>query len=177
MGTRHDLPERVPAPSVSALLPPINVPGEAMTRHALYLTFAIFTACNTTSTAPPPTTTTTATTTTSPPTTVTSVPATVPPKPAVVEAPRARSGSAVPAGLGASDVLACIRRYESGGNYRARNAHGHSGAYQFDRKTWASVGGSGEAADAPPEEQDVRAAELYRRRGLQPWPTPSRRCR
>lgn len=73
-------------------------------------------------------------------------------------------------------MLACLRRHESGGNYTARNGHGHTGAYQFDRSTWASVGGTGEAADASPEEQDARAAELLRQRGLQPW-SVRERCR
>lgn len=47
----------------------------------------------------------------------------------------------------------------------------------FDDRTWAGVGGTGHASDAPPAEQDTRAARLLEQRGLQPWPTPSRRCR
>ena len=74
-------------------------------------------------------------------------------------------------------VLACIRSYESGGDYEAVSASGtYRGAYQFDRPTWASVGGSGDPAAAPAAEQDARAWALYQSRGLAPWPTPARRC-
>ncbi|NDH11670.1 MAG: hypothetical protein EBY44_08100 [Actinobacteria bacterium] len=41
---------------------------------------------------------------------------------------------------------------------------------QFDYPTWQAVGGTGDPAVAPPEEQDARARELYARRGPQPWP-------
>jgi hypothetical protein len=74
-------------------------------------------------------------------------------------------------------LLACIRSYESGGDYGAVSASGaYRGAYQFDRSTWASVGGSGDPAAAPDGEQDARAWALYQSRGLVPWPTPARRC-
>lgn len=67
-------------------------------------------------------------------------------------------------------TLDVIRKRESGGNYSAVSPSGrHRGAYQFDQRTWESVGGSGDPAAAPPEEQDARAAELMRRRGTQPW--------
>jgi Transglycosylase-like domain len=36
--------------------------------------------------------------------------------------------------------------------------------------TWASVGGSGNPAEASEEEQDYRAALLYSRAGSSPWP-------
>lgn len=66
--------------------------------------------------------------------------------------------------------LEVIRLRESGGRYDAVSPSGkYRGAYQFDRSTWASVGGSGDPAAAPPDEQDARAAELMRRRGTQPW--------
>lgn len=44
------------------------------------------------------------------------------------------------------------------------------GLYQFDLTTWLSVGGSGNPADATPEEQTRRALLLYDERGWQPWP-------
>ena len=70
--------------------------------------------------------------------------------------------------------LAAIRDCESGGNYAAVSANGtYRGAYQFDRQTWAAVGGSGDPAAASPEEQDQRAAALHRRRGGSPWPSCS----
>src|SRR3982751_3865870 len=61
--------------------------------------------------------------------------------------------------------LARIAQCESGGNPRAVNPNGHYGKYQFDTRTWASVGGSGNPANAPEAEQDKRAAILYSRRG------------
>ncbi len=67
--------------------------------------------------------------------------------------------------------LARIRACESGGDYSARSASGRfGGAYQFDRATFASVGGSGDPATASPAEQDRAAARLYSQRGAQPWP-------
>lgn len=71
-------------------------------------------------------------------------------------------------------VLAKIRRCESRGNYSIVSASGkYRGAYQFDRRTWAGVGGSGDPAAAPPYEQDYRALMLYRSRGGGPWPNCS----
>jgi hypothetical protein len=67
-------------------------------------------------------------------------------------------------------TLFVIRQRESGGNYAAVSTTGkYRGAYQFDARTWASVGGTGDPAAASPEEQDARAAKLMRRRGTQPW--------
>ncbi len=80
--------------------------------------------------------------------------------------PRAVTPSAPRGGC----TLEAIRRMESGGRYDAVSASGkYRGAYQFDRSTWASVGGTGDPAAASPAEQDARAAELMRRRGTQPW--------
>lgn len=68
-------------------------------------------------------------------------------------------------------VLAAIRSCESGGNYRIINSSGtYFGAYQFNLAAWAEVGGSGLPSDAPPREQDERAASLYRIHGSSPWP-------
>ncbi|MGI8796023.1 MAG: transglycosylase family protein [Acidimicrobiia bacterium] len=67
--------------------------------------------------------------------------------------------------------LACIRECESHGNYGAVSSSGtYRGAYQFDQRTWESVGGTGDPAAAPPEEQDARAAALYGQSGSSPWP-------
>ena len=46
----------------------------------------------------------------------------------------------------------------------------YGGAYQFDRQTWQSVGGSGNPAAASPAEQDARASQLLSQRGSNPWP-------
>lgn len=84
----------------------------------------------------------------------------------------ARAGRTVRSG----DPLARIRACESGSNYQARSASGrYRGAYQFDRGTWASVGGSGDPAAAPPAEQDQRARMLHARSGGAAWPVCSGR--
>jgi exonuclease VII small subunit len=64
-----------------------------------------------------------------------------------------------------------LRQCESGGNYQAISSGGtYRGAYQFDYRTWQSMGGSGDPAAASPAEQDLRAQMLFDRRGAQPWP-------
>lgn len=74
-----------------------------------------------------------------------------------------------------SATLARIRNCESGGDYGAVSASGrYRGAYQFDRGTWGSVGGSGDPAAASPDEQDYRALILLRQRGTRPWPVCGR---
>jgi LysM repeat protein len=72
---------------------------------------------------------------------------------------------------GGGGNLAAIRACESGGNYGAVSPDGlYRGAYQFDRPTWQSVGGSGDPAAASPAEQDARASQLWSQRGSNPWP-------
>lgn len=72
---------------------------------------------------------------------------------------------------GCADQMACIRECESHGDYGAVSSGGtYRGAYQFDQTTWESVGGTGDPAAAPPEEQDARAAALYSQQGSSPWP-------
>ncbi|WP_419849799.1 transglycosylase family protein [Candidatus Poriferisocius sp.] len=64
-----------------------------------------------------------------------------------------------------------LRFCESTNNYTVESANGlFYGAYQFEPRTWRTVGGTGNPAHAPPEEQDARARLLYARRGDQPWP-------
>ncbi len=85
--------------------------------------------------------------------------------------PRATRTEAVPSRRPAGGPLAAIRACESGGDYGAVSAGGrYRGAYQFDRQTWQSVGGSGDPAAASPAEQDARAAALRTQRGSNPWP-------
>ena len=67
-------------------------------------------------------------------------------------------------------TLNAIAACESGGDPTAVNAAGYYGKYQFDVGTWASVGGSGNPAEASEEEQDYRAALLYSQSGSSPWP-------
>jgi hypothetical protein len=68
-----------------------------------------------------------------------------------------------------------LRKCESGGNYGAVDSSGtYRGAYQFDRRTWAGLGGTGDPAAAAPAEQDYRAQLLFNQRGAQPWPVCGR---
>ena len=67
-------------------------------------------------------------------------------------------------------TLDAIAACESGGDPTAVNPAGYYGKYQFDTGTWASVGGSGNPAEASEEEQDYRAALLYAQSGSSPWP-------
>ncbi|MFD5075852.1 ubiquitin-like domain-containing protein [Streptomyces sp. NPDC058371] len=66
-----------------------------------------------------------------------------------------------------SRLAAC----ESGGRPGAVDPSGtYGGLYQFDTRTWHSLGGSGRPQDAPAAEQTFRAKKLYVRRGASPWP-------
>jgi Transglycosylase-like domain len=67
-------------------------------------------------------------------------------------------------------TLDSIAACESGGDPTAVNAAGYYGKYQFDLGTWQSVGGTGNPAEAPEAEQDMRASMLYARAGSSPWP-------
>ncbi|MFF7974091.1 ubiquitin-like domain-containing protein [Streptomyces sp. NPDC007905] len=60
---------------------------------------------------------------------------------------------------------------ESGGRPEAVDPSGtYGGLYQFDTRTWHSLGGSGRPQDASAQEQTFRAKKLYLRRGATPWP-------
>jgi hypothetical protein len=50
-----------------------------------------------------------------------------------------------------------------------RDPNGHDGKWQFAPETWASVGGTGSAADASVSEQDYRGWLLWKRDGWAPW--------
>ncbi len=90
----------------------------------------------------------------------------------VTQAGVTQAGVPSPESLGVSTgTLDSIAACESGGNPAAVSPDGtYRGKYQFDYGTWASVGGSGDPAAAPEEEQDYRAALLYSRGGSSPWP-------
>lgn len=80
-----------------------------------------------------------------------------------------------PYGFAPTERWEALRSCESTHDYTAVSPSGaYRGAYQFDFETWRTVGGSGDPAQAPPEEQDARARELYARRGDQPWPVCGR---
>ncbi len=66
--------------------------------------------------------------------------------------------------------LDSIAECESHGDPRSIGGGGlYRGKYQFDRGTWASVGGKGDPVKAPEYEQDRRAAMLLSRSGTSPW--------
>ncbi|MEX0973102.1 MAG: transglycosylase family protein [Solirubrobacterales bacterium] len=68
-------------------------------------------------------------------------------------------------------TLESIASCESGGDPTIVSSDGsYRGKYQFSVETWASVGGSGDPAAAPEDEQDYRAALLYAQSGSSPWP-------
>ncbi len=106
----------------------------------------------------------------------------VAPSPAVAQAapaPMAAGMRPSAAGTGPSDEQwARLRQCESSGNYAAVSPSGrYRGAYQFDLRTWQSVGGTGDPRAASPEEQDMRARLLYERRGSRAWPHCGRHLR
>jgi hypothetical protein len=78
--------------------------------------------------------------------------------------------AALPGGV-SIETLEAIAACESGGDPEAVSADGtYRGLFQFDQGTWESVGGSGDPAAAPAEEQQYRAALLYSAAGSSPWP-------
>ena len=91
---------------------------------------------------------------------------------------KARKSDGAEAGAGdfalvggvSQETLDAIAACESGGDPTAVNAAGYYGKYQFDTGTWASVGGSGNPAEASEAEQDMRASMLYAQAGSSPWP-------
>lgn len=67
---------------------------------------------------------------------------------------------------------------ESGGRPDAVDPSGtYGGLYQFDTRTWHSLGGTGRPQDASAQEQTYRAKKLYVRRGASPWPHCGARLR
>jgi hypothetical protein len=83
---------------------------------------------------------------------------------------REEAFASLPGGVSMA-TLESIASCESGGNPAAVSSDGsYRGKYQFSYGTWASVGGSGDPAAAPEQEQDYRAALLYAGSGSSPWP-------
>ena len=67
--------------------------------------------------------------------------------------------------------LEAIANCESHGNPRSIGGGGlYRGKYQMTTSIWAAVGGKGDPAAASEEEQDRRAALLYKRSGPGQWP-------
>ena len=79
----------------------------------------------------------------------------------------------VPTSVRGADHLhwAGLAACESGGRPGAVDPSGtYGGLYQFDSRTWHSLGGEGRPQDASADEQTMRAKKLYVRRGAGPWP-------
>lgn len=72
------------------------------------------------------------------------------------------------AGPAQASTLDKIAACESSGDPKASNGS-HFGLFQFDMKTWASVGGTGNPGNASMAEQYRLAAALLASRGTQPW--------
>ena len=83
----------------------------------------------------------------------------------------AAAESGTPAFLGGPySIPTYIVMCESGGNYHALNSSsGAGGAYQILPSTWRAYGGEGAPQDAPKEEQDRIAAEIWRDSGPSAW--------
>ncbi|MFD8862370.1 ubiquitin-like domain-containing protein, partial [Streptomyces vinaceus] len=84
----------------------------------------------------------------------------------------------LPTSVSGADGLdwGALAQCESGGRPSATDASGtYGGLYQFDVRTWQSLGGSGRPQDAPGSEQTYRAKKLYVQRGATPWPHCGRR--
>lgn len=84
--------------------------------------------------------------------------------------PAQRPAGTLTASVVAGGTLARIAQCESGSDPSKNTGNGFYGKYQFTQSTWASVGGSGNPANASEAEQDRRAAALYAREGPGPWP-------
>lgn len=83
---------------------------------------------------------------------------------------RKEAFATLPGGV-SQETLDAIGACESGGDPTAVSSDGsYRGKYQFDYGTWESVGGTGDPAAAPEQEQDYRAALLYSQSGSSPWP-------
>jgi transglycosylase-like protein len=93
-----------------------------------------------------------------------------PPPPAAVDDAEARQ------------VLECVGRYESNGNYLAVSKSGRNrGKYQMTTDFFTKYGGDPQYAGkhelAPPRMQDVVALNGYKARGLDPWPGTQEVCK
>ncbi|MFI1969714.1 resuscitation-promoting factor [Streptomyces cinnamoneus] len=69
-----------------------------------------------------------------------------------------------------------LAQCEAGGRPGAVDPSGtYGGLYQFDTRTWHSLGGTGRPQDASAAEQTFRAKKLYVSRGASPWPVCGRK--
>ena len=90
--------------------------------------------------------------------------------PAVVVGKASAAGLSVPTDA----QLAALRWCESRGRYGINTGNGYYGAYQFDLRTWRSIGEGGRPDLAAPAVQDTAVRRLFALRGWQPWPVCGR---
>lgn len=96
------------------------------------------------------------------------------PKPEVVKV----GSKKIPTTVAGADNLnwPALAKCESGGRATAVNTSGpYYGLYQFNLRTWQSVGGQGLPSQASAAEQTYRAKLLYVRSGAGQWPSCGRR--
>jgi peptidoglycan endopeptidase LytE len=81
-----------------------------------------------------------------------------------------QAATAAPAGPASNMNWSALAACESSGNPTAVAAGTYMGLYQFDQRTWESVGGTGSPLNASSAEQTLRAEILFSQRGSSPWP-------
>ena len=99
------------------------------------------------------------------------------PRPASKATPKASSKPKSSSKANMSAAWRKVAQCESSGNPRAVNPAGYYGLFQFDLRTWRSVGGHGNPINASAAEQYMRAKKLYAQRGASPWPVCGRYLR
>ena len=78
--------------------------------------------------------------------------------------------TAAPSGPASNLNWSALAACESSGNPPGGQLRWIHGLYQFDQRTWESVGGTGSPLNASSAEQTLRAEILYSQRGSSPWP-------
>ena len=81
-----------------------------------------------------------------------------------------QAATAAPSGPASNMNWSALAACESSGNPQAVSSGGYMGLYQFDQRTWESVGGTGSPLNASSAEQTLRAEILFSQRGSSPWP-------
>jgi hypothetical protein len=69
-----------------------------------------------------------------------------------------------------------IAKCESGGNWGINTGNGYYGGLQFNPRTWAANGGSGNPANASREEQIRVAENVLKTQGIGAWPVCGKRA-
>ncbi|MBP3035627.1 transglycosylase family protein [Arthrobacter sp. zg-ZUI100] len=81
--------------------------------------------------------------------------------------------TAVPSQAAEPSTWDALAQCESGGNWNTSTGNGYSGGLQFDPKTWAAYGGSGDPASASREQQIAVAERVLAGQGWGAWPACS----